>query len=188
MKHLYRRQKQQYILGGLVGIVGVVSVLSLLILYLPVRAENFRLQSDSERFERESIERTETLKRLETAEIELDDARRERLRFLAARLIPRDQGFAALLPDLERLAEMAGIQRNQVLYAADPVPQFGIYSVRISLPVRGPYTAVTRFIREIESADTVFILDSIGLNRADPDGQDDLDLSLNLTTFFSYES
>ena len=188
MKHLYRRQKQQYVFGGFIGVVGVVSVLSFLILYLPVRADSLRLQEAIDRLERENIERTGELERLVSADSQLDDARRERLRFLAARLIPRDQGFAALLPDLERLAELTGIQRNQVLYEPDTVPQFGVYSVRINIPVRGSYAAVTRFIRELESADKVFILDSIGLNRAGSGDQEDLDLSLRLTTFFSYES
>jgi Tfp pilus assembly protein PilO len=89
---------------------------------------------------------------------------------------------------LEKLAQIAGIRRNQVQYELDPVPAFGVYSVRINIPVQGPYEAVTRFIRELEVSDRVFILDSIGLNRAQLGGPDNLELSLNLTTFFSYGS
>jgi len=188
VKRLYRRQKQQYIFGTIVAIATGVSILSFLILYLPIRSDYVRLEASIERFEEESVGMEASFEQLQELESQLEASRRERLRFLAARVVPREEGFAALLPDLERLAEIAGIRRNQVLYDPDPVPEFGTYQVRINIPVQGPYSAVTRFIRELEEADTFFILDSIGLNRSQGGGPGDLELSLNLTTFFSYES
>ncbi len=188
MNRIYRRRKHQYVFASVVAILGAISLLSFLILYLPVRADNRRLEASIERLEQESMDRVQRLERLQDAEIEVESSRRERLRFLAARTVPRQEGFAAVLPDLEQLAEVAGIRRSQVQYDLDPEPEFGVYSVRINIPVRGPYEAVTRFIRELERADRVFILDSIGLNGSQVDGMDELNLSLNLTTYFSYES
>ncbi len=188
MKRTYRRKKQQYVFGSIVAVLGSVSILSFFILYLPVRADYGRLEVSIERMRQESVDRGQRLERLREVESQLDTSRRERLRFLAARTVSREEGFAAVLPDLEQLAQIAGIRRNQVQYDLDPVPEFGVYSLRINIPVQGPYEAVTRFIRELEGADRVFILDSIGLNRTQVGGPDDLNLSLNLTTFFSYGS
>ena len=188
MNRTYRRKKEQYVFGSVVVILGAVSILSFLILFLPVRADYLDLEVSIERLRQESVDRVLRLESLQEGESQLDSSRRERLRFLAARIVPRDEGFAAVLPDLEQLAQIAGIRRNQVQYDLDPVPEFGVYSVRINIPVQGPYEAVTRFIRELEGFDRVFILDSIGLNRSQTAEPGDLDLSLNLTTFFSYGS
>ena len=188
MSRMYRRQRQQYVFGGVVAILAAVSVLSFLILYLPVRSDSIRLQASIETLDEESDDRVLDLERLVELESQLDDSRRERLRFLAARVVPRDEGFAAILPDLERLAEIADIRRNQVQYDLDPIPEFGVYSVGISIPVQGSYQAVTQFIRELEGADKLFILDAIGLNRSEAGGPGELELSLSLTTFFSYGS
>ena len=188
MSRIYGRKKQQYVFGSVVAVLVVVSLLAFLILYLPVRADHRRLEVSIERLRQESVDLAQRLEQLQDVEIELDSSRRERLRFLATRTIAREEGFAAVLPDLEQLAQAAGIRRNQVQYDLDPVPEFGVYSVNINIPVQGPYEAVTQFIRELEGADRVFILDSIGLNRSQAGEPGDLELSLNLTTFFSYGS
>jgi Tfp pilus assembly protein PilO len=185
MSRLYHRQKQKYLFGTIVAVFLGVSILAFLILYLPLRSELRGLEASIDRFTSERVTRATDLDRLQQIENQLGESRTERLRFLAARIVPREEGFAAILPDLERLAQIAGIRRSQVRYSLDPVPQFGVYRIQIDLPVQGSYLAVTRFIRELETAETLFILDSIGLNRSQTG---ELDLSLGLTTFFSYGS
>ena len=185
---MYRRQKEQYVFGAVVGIVGVLSVLSLLILYLPIRSEYLALEASITRYREETAQRAAELARLNELEGRLNQSRGTRHEFLALRSIPRSEGFAAILPDLERLAQIAGIERNAVLYDLDPVPEFGIYELRISIPVQGSYAAVTRFIRELEDADTLFIVESIALNLSQFGAPNALSLALNVTTFFSYGS
>ena len=187
MKHLFRRQKQQYMFGGVIGATGLVSLLFFLILYLPVRAEYLGLEASIERHRSETDLRGQELERLEDLNDQLETSRTERLRFMAGRFIPRQVGFAAMLPDLEELAQMAGIDRNRVQYTVDQSAQFGVYSVRINIPVRGDYGSVNRFIRALEDSDTFFILDSIGLARSESGAPGELNLSLNLTTFFAYD-
>ena len=187
MKHLFRRQKQQYLFGGIIGSTGLVSLLFFLILYLPARADYLRLEASIERHRSETGFRAQELERLQDLNDQLETARTDRLRFLAARFIPRQSGFAAMLPDLEELAQMAGIDRSRVQYSVDQNAQFGVYSVSINLPVRGDYAAVNRFIRALEDADTFFILDSIGLTRSESGAAGELNLSLSLTSFFAYD-
>jgi Tfp pilus assembly protein PilO len=187
MRRLYRRDKHQLVFGGLVAGVGIISMMFFLILYLPTRLEFGEVGETIIRLERESQEREAELERLEATGGQLDEARTDRLRFLASRLIPRNEGFAAMIPDMERLAQLASISRERVVYTFNEQPEFGLYSVGINMPVRGGYTAVTQLIEELEGADTIFILDSIGLNRAGDSQQDQLTMSLDLSTFFSYQ-
>ncbi len=187
MKQVLRRQKNQILFGGLVAVSGVVSLMFFLILYLPARSDYLELQASIARLGTESEQRGRDLERLETIGEQLDVARQDQSSFVAARFISREQGFAAIMPDLEALAQIAGIDRNRVQYVIDDQPRFGVYSVRVSLPVSGDYTAVTAFIRELESSNTFFILDSIGLAAASSGVPGELTLSLNLTTFFAYD-
>ena len=183
---LYRRQRTQYLFAGIIGTVGVTAALFFLILHLPARVDFNRLTASIQSLEDEIVSQTDVLEGLEELDRSVNESRTESLRFLAAQFIPREQGFAAMLPDLERLAEMAGISRNRVQYLIEG-PQFGVYAVSINIPVQGNYTEVTRFIRELEYSYVFFILDSIGLAASTSNNPGDLDLSLNLTTFFSHE-
>lgn len=187
MKHLFRRQKQQYLAGGVVGALGLVSLLFFLILYLPVRAEYLRMEVSIEHYRSETKLRSQELDRLEDLNDQLEMTRIEHLRFLEARFIPRQEGFASMLPDLEELALVAGIDRSRIQYNVDPNARFGVYSVRINMPVRGDYGAVNGFIRALENSATFFILDSIALTSPESDTPGELNLSLSLMTFFSYD-
>ena len=92
-----------------------------------------------------------------------------------------------MIPDLERLAGIAGVSRDRVAYNISQETQFGLYAVIVNMPVRSTYASLTRFIETLEDADIFLILDSIYLGRTQDDEHGDLDLTLNLTTFFSRE-
>ena len=187
MKRLYRRDKHQLVFAVFVGAIGVITTLLFLILYLPSRSEYLEVGQTITRLERERPAHELVLERLEATLLQLDDARTERMRFLAARLIPRNEGFAAMIPDTDRLAQLAGISRDRVTYGFSEDPEFGLHPVPINMPLIGGYTELTRFIEELERADTFFLVDSIQLNRSQAQGQDQLNLALNLTTFFAYQ-
>ena len=187
MRRLYRRDKRQIAFAVFVGAIGVVTTMSFLILYLPSRSEYVEVGETITRLQREIEVREFVLQGLEDTGVQLDDARTERMRFLAARLIPRDEGFAAMIPDMERLAQLAGISRDRVSYGFSEEPEFGLHPVPISMPLLGGYTDLTQFIEELESAETFFILDSIQLNRSQDEEQEQVNMALNLTTFFSYQ-
>ena len=187
MRPMYRREKHQLVFGGSVAVAGVVALLFFLILYLPSRSEYRAVGESIERLEAETAARKVVLESLEDAAGEFDLARGEWSRFLGARLIPRESGFAAMIPDLERLAGIAGVSRDRVAYNTSQETQFGLYAVIVNMPVRSTYASLTRFIEALEDADIFLILDSIYLGRTEDEEQGDLDLTLNLTTFFSRE-
>ena len=185
MKHLMVRKKRQYIFIGTVVLSFVVAILSFLAFYLPARSGHLRLTATIERLEGEVSLREKIVGELERRRIQLESAQLERQQFLAARIIPRKTGFAAILPSLEEFAQVAGIDRNRVQFQIEQEPRFGVYAVGISMPVRGDYKAVTRFIRELESSNIFFILNSISMDRAESETFKELNLLLSLTTFFS---
>ena len=184
MRRMYRREKHQLVFGGFVAVAGMVALLFFLILYLPSRSEYRAVGESIERLEAETAARKVVLESLEDATGEFDLARGEWSRFLGARLIPRESG---MIPDLERLAGFAGVSRDRVVYDISQETQFGLYAVIINMPVRSTYASLTRFIEALEDADIFLILDSIYLGRTEDEEQGDLDLTLNLTTFFSRE-
>jgi hypothetical protein len=185
VKQVLRRQKWQFLFGGFVAVTGVLSVMFFLILYLPTRSDYLELQSSIARLRAESDQRGRTLERLESMDEQLVAAGQDQVGFVTDRFISREQGFAAIMPDLEALAQIAGIERNRVQYFIEDQPRFGVYSVQVTLPVQGDYRTLTGFIRELERSNTFFILDSIGL--AASGDASELSLSLNLTTFFSHD-
>jgi hypothetical protein len=185
MRRIYRREKQQFLFGAGVGVVGILSLLFFLILYLPTRAEYLSAGETIERLERETVTRRQRLAELQSTLDGLDGARTNRAAFLTERLISREAGFAAMIPDLERLAGIAGVDRTRATYSISEEPQFGLFAVTINMPFQDTYGGLTRFIEELEGAETFFILDSIALRRTQADRPDSLDLNLNLTTFFT---
>ena len=182
-----QKQKRQYMFVGAVALSFVVAILSFLAFYLPARSGYFHLISTIEILEGEVSLREKIVAELERRSIQLESARLERQNFLAARIIPRKAGFAAMLPSLEKVAQIAGIDRQRVQFQLEEESRFGVYTVAISMPVRGDYEAVTRFIRALESSKTFFILNAINMDRSEFGNPKELDLLLNLTTFFSHD-
>jgi hypothetical protein len=84
------------------------------------------------------------------------------------------------------MVQEAHVENSQKGYAIDATPQYGLYSVKIRLPVQGAYPNVVNFIKDIENSPTFFIIDSIdvrGSNAGAPNSSD-IALDLNIETFF----
>ncbi len=185
MRRFYPREKVQIAFAGFVAALGAAALLFFLVLYLPLRAEYRAAGETIARLTAETAARRAALDRMEAAADGIDLAGEHWSRFLRERLITRDQGYAAMIPDLEGLARFAGVSRDRVNYNLIEESQFGVYAVVINMPIRNSYDSLTRFIEELENAETFFILDSILLSRPDVEDDTDLNLELNLTTFFS---
>src|SRR5690606_7691005 len=112
--------------AALVGLAVTASVAFYFLAYGPARRDFLGLEDTIEGIRRQLPERAAELERLETIGGRLDDANRERLRFLGETMIPRNQGFSTMLPDLERLAQEAGIARSAVRYELSPQPENGV--------------------------------------------------------------
>jgi hypothetical protein len=181
----YRRQRQQYLFATLLGVIGVINLLFFFILYGPARSEYYRLQESIGRL-RGDIEgrrqRIETLERLNSQLSTLDQDRR---RLFTTHFIPRDAGWSEILPELNAMVQEAHVENVQKGYTIDQTPQYGLYSVKIRVPVQGSYPNVVNFIKDIENSETFFIINSIDVRGSgSPGAASDIGLDLNIETFF----
>jgi hypothetical protein len=180
----YRRQRQRYLFAGVLGVIAVINLLFFLILYRPVRAEYFRLQ-DSIQTTRSDIEsRREKIDRLEKLNAQLETSAQDRQQLYTLHFIPKNSGWSEILPQLNEMVQTVGVKNNRKDYSIDEAPQYGLYSVKIRLPVSGLYPNVVNLIKEIENSDTFFIINSVAVRGDSTSATPDVSMDLNLETFF----
>jgi len=185
MKRLYRRQRQEYLLAIVLGVIAIVNVLFFLILYRPVRSDYYGLQSSIQRLHVEVQTRQQQVTRLEKLSAQLEGSEKDRQRLFTAHFIPRQAGFSEILPELDEIAASAGVKKTRVDYAIDDAPHYGLYSVKMRVPVTGEYSNIVKFIKNLEHSDTFFIINSIEVRgTAAGSSGADLALALDLETFF----
>jgi hypothetical protein len=86
------------------------------------------------------------------------------------------------------MAVQAGVLRPVVDFGREEIKQYGLYSVKIKIPVQGTYANSVNFIKMLESSNTFFLIDSIEV-KASGDSvpgstSGGVALSLSLETFF----
>ncbi len=180
----FRRQRQQYFFGGLLAVIAVVNVLFFLILYRPTRSEYFRLQDSIQKTRAEVEARRQKIQRLEKLNTQLETLAQDRSRLFTMHFIPRNAGWSETLPLLEAAVRKAGVKNTRKDYSIADTPQYGLYSVKIRLPVNGLYPSVVNLIRELEESPTFFIINSIDVHGSTTPGNADVTMSLSLETFF----
>ena len=184
----YRRQRKQFLYGSLLAVIGVVNLLFFFILYQPARSEYYRLQDSTQRFRREIETRRQRIDMLERLNAQLATLEQDRQRLFLMHFIPRNAGWSEILVRLDGMIREAEVQNTHKDYGIDQAPQYGLYSVKIRIPVLGSYPNVVNFIKDLETSETFFIIDSIDLrgSASSPSGPGsaDISLALNLETFF----
>ena len=123
--------------------------------------------------------------RLEKLSAQLEGSEKDRRQLFATHFIPRQAGFSEILPELDEIAANAGVRKTRVDYSIDDAPRYGLYSVKMRVPVTGQYSNIVKFIKSLEHSDTFFIINSIEVRGSAGGSQSgDLALSLTLETFF----
>ena len=182
----YRRQRQQFLFAGLLAVIGVVNLLFFFILYQPARSEYYRLQESVAHFRRDIDMRRERIDTLERLNAQLATLEQDRQRLFSMHFIPRNAGWSEILVRLDAMIRGAAVQNTHKDYSIEQAPQFGLYSVKIKIPVLGVYPNVVNFIKDLENSETFFIVNSIDLHGTDSPAPEssDISLGLNLETFF----
>ena len=182
----YRRKRQQYLFASVLGFIGAVNVLFFFILYQPARSEYFRLQESIQRLRGDVEARSQKIELLERLNSQLATLEQDRQRLFTMHFIPRNAGWSEILPKLNGMVQEARVENMQKGYTIDPTPQYGLYSVKIRVPVQGTYPSVVNLIKDLENSETFFIINSIDVHRNTLSGPGALEigLDLNLETFF----
>jgi Tfp pilus assembly protein PilO len=164
----------------------VLTLLFFLILYTPARAEYCPLPEAIDRLRSEIQARHREASRLEQISGQLETSQQDRQQLLTVHFVQREVAFSEIPNELERLAQGAGVRKSVVNYDMAPVPEYGLYSLGIRIPVDGGYDNIVNFIKSLETSDIFFIIDSIDVrtNSANVSaGSNSIALSLSLETF-----
>ncbi len=182
----YRRKRKQFLFSSLLAVMGVVNLLFFFILYQPARSEYYRLQDSTERFRRDIQTRRQRIDSLERLNAQLATLEQDRQRLFSMHFIPRNAGWSEILVRLDGMIREAEVQNTHKDYSIDQAPQYGLYSVKIKIPMLGTYPNVVNFIKDLENSETFFIINSIDLHGTDSPapGSTDISLGLSLETFF----
>jgi hypothetical protein len=166
------------------GLIAVVNVLFFFILYRPVRSEYFRLQTSIEKARADVQSRRLKIDRLEKLSAQLETSAQDRQQLYATHFIPKETGWSAILSKLDSMVQGSVVKNIRKDYATAAAAQYGLVSVNIRLPVMALYPNIMKFINEIETADTFFIINSIDVRAAETAGTSDILMNLNIETFF----
>jgi hypothetical protein len=182
----YRRQRQQYLFASVLGVIGVIDLLFFFILYQPARSEYYRLQDSIQRLRTDIETRRQRIELLGRLNAQLSTLEQDRRRLFTMHFIPRDAGWSQILPKLNVMVQEAQVENTTKGYSIDQTPQYGLYSVKITIPAQGAYPNVVNFIKDLEESETFFIISSIDLHgsSAPGPGSPEVSLGLNIETFF----
>jgi Tfp pilus assembly protein PilO len=184
VKTFYRRQRRQYLFVGVIGVLAVVNLLFFLILHRPARSEYSRLQETTEKLRVEVASQQLNVERLEKLNAQLETSEHDKRRLFTGHFLMRDSGYSQILPKLEGIAQGAGVRTTRKDYNIDEAPQYGLYSVKITIPVTGGYSNIIEFMKSLENSNVFFIINSIDVRGAAGASGGDHSLALNLETFF----
>jgi len=181
-----KRQRQQALFAAILGATAIISLLFFLILYRPARSEYFELQRSIENLRADIQTRQASVERFERLSYQLDTSEQDKLRLITGHFIPYAAGFSQIMPHLDAMAQHAGVKKTTVVYDVAEAPQYGVYSLKIRLPVQGTYANIVNFIKELEDSQTLFIIEAIDIQSASgqsvPAGSE-ISLDLSLETF-----
>jgi type IV pilus assembly protein PilO len=100
------------------------------------------------------------------------------------RILPVTAEIAAFLDDLNRLAELSGLEMQQVQPSPESAEQFFV-KVPVALVVRGRYHELAKFFYNISRLERAINMEDIKLHIAarQPDGEVELAVNVRATTF-----
>jgi len=191
---MHRRQKRQFLFAAFLGVIAIINLLFFFILLRPARSDYFNLQGSIDKLRTDIALSDLRVKRLQKTSTQLERFDQDRAGLFKKHFIKFDPGFAELSPRLAQMAVEAGVRRPVVEFSRDEIKQYGLYSVKINIPVQGTYSNAVNFIKTLETTDTFFLINSISVKSADAEStgtgggaaktSGTVSLSLDLETFF----
>jgi Tfp pilus assembly protein PilO len=162
---IYRRQRKQYIFGVILAVVAVVNVLFFFILTRPSQTEYASLQQEIGQLEGQISSSSGYFQQLSDAARKLKSFEKDKNALLMMHLVQRNQGYSQIQGKLHDILEKSGVRYNSIRFNLNPEQQAGLNSLSIVVPVQGNYTNVVKFIRELETSDTFFLITSLNVER-----------------------
>ena len=158
---MHRRQKRQLVFAAFLAAVVLSNILFFFILLRPARSDYFNLQGSIDDLRRQLGVSKMTRMKLEQTGDQLERFDQDREMLFSSHFIKFDPGFAELSPRLSQMAVQAGVLRPVVDFGREEIKQYGLYSVKIKIPVQGTYANAVNFIKMLESSNTFFLIETI---------------------------
>ena len=185
---MHRRRKRQLVFAGFLTVIAVVNALFFFILLRPARSDYFNLQGSIDKLRGQVAISQQSVSKLTKTSTQLERFEADREGLFTSHFIKFDPGFAELSPRLAQMAVQSGVVRPVVDFSREEVKQYGLYSVKIKIPVTGTYSNAVNFIKTLETSDTFFLVNSIEVRATADAGPassaGSVALSLTLETFF----
>jgi Tfp pilus assembly protein PilO len=186
---MVRRVKRFYFVGALLAALFLVNVLFFAIVFNKARSEFSRLQTSVEEQEKARKIKTVSNKSLQETADALESFGPDRSAFLNRHLVKRQVGFAEVLRTLDRLVSVSGVQKTRVEYSApSPIPQYKMHLVKIKIPVQGEYASIFRFMKELQTSPTVFIITAVDVHGATTSAEEDVEQSSTISLTLAMET
>ncbi|MGA2481830.1 MAG: type 4a pilus biogenesis protein PilO [Candidatus Acidiferrales bacterium] len=96
----------------------------------------------------------------------------------------RTSGYSALLGNLDKLAQKAGLQTEGLTFKQTNIEGRGMTEIEVTATVNGDYPSVIRFINALQRSGDFYILDSLGLASGIQNSPGAVRLNLKLKTYF----
>ena len=98
--------------------------------------------------------------------------------------IPPYREFSGLVVELQKLAEDAGLDLNQINYKSEREKENPLLHYTLTFTVAGSYRDIKQFIHALEQSSRLILLRQISLQGAGQESNSDVRLQLSLETFF----
>jgi Tfp pilus assembly protein PilO len=98
--------------------------------------------------------------------------------------IPPYREFTGLIVELQKLAEDAGLDLNQISYKSEREKETPLLRYTLTFTVVGSYHDIKQFIHALEQSSRLILLRQIGLQGGGQASDTDVRLQLSLETFF----
>lgn len=162
---IYRRQRKQYIFAIILAAVAVVNVLFFFILTRPSQTEYASLQTEITQLQKQISDSQRFFTNLRGTSEKLETFEGDKNALLMMHLVQRNQGYSQIQGKLNAILQKSGVKYSAIRYNLNPEQQAGLNSLAINVPVEGNYTNVVKFIRELETSDTFFLITAINVER-----------------------
>lgn len=103
------------------------------------------------------------LKRAEAVRKQMPDTAAQCNRFYNQQLLGSAQGYAALVADLDAIAEQAGLTTSNLRFDRKGSTQHGVSRVDANAVIEGSYDGLIHFIDGLEQSKNFYVLDSLQL-------------------------
>jgi len=166
----------------------LVNGVLLVLMVLPENQKISQLQADYATKRSQLIEEEKQTRITEHRLASLQKAQSDLKTLYSEVLSDKKTGVPEIREELEELASSLSVNRQNVSYNYDPLPEFGLRHFVLSVPVEGAYRDIRKFINSIERSRHFLILDRVNLSaEKSARSGDNLLLNFQLSTYLTDE-